>query len=69
LSRQGFPALGATTIPYKLIRPSSLGAEVIITHRPKAWLRRCFLLMNSVSRIRAYCLILLRRWAECPYLK
>ena len=53
LSRQGFPALGATTIPYKLIRPRSAGAEVSITRHPKARLRRCFLLMNSASRIRA----------------
>ena len=36
---------------------------------PKWRLRRCFLLMNSASRIRAYCLILLSRRAECPYLK
>jgi hypothetical protein len=36
---------------------------------PKLRLRRCFLLMNSASRICAYRLILLSRWAECPYLK
>ena len=50
-------------IPYKLTRPSSPGADK--HHRqPKLRLRRCFLLMNSASRIRAYCLILLRRRAE-----
>ena len=31
---------------------------------PKLRLRRCFLLMNSASRIRAYCLILLSLSAE-----
>jgi hypothetical protein len=41
--RQGFPALGATTIPYKLIRPHSLGDRAISTRHPKPRLRRCFL--------------------------
>ena len=40
-----------------------------MTRHPKLRLRRCFLLMNSASRICAYRLILLSRWAECPYLK
>jgi hypothetical protein len=39
-----------------------------MTRHPKLRLRRCFLLTNSASRIRAYCLILLSRWAEWPYL-
>ena len=64
LSRQGLPALGATVIPYKLTRPRSPGDEASITYHPKLRLRRCFLLMNSASRIRAYCLILLSRSAE-----
>ena len=40
-----------------------------MTRHPKLRLRRCFLLMNSASRIRAYCLIVLSRRAEWPYLK
>src|SRR5262249_30125434 len=60
-SRPGFPALGATTIPYKLIRPRSAGDDTSITCHPKPRLRRCFLLRNSASRVRAYCRISLRR--------
>src|SRR6266516_6149168 len=60
LSRQGLPALGATTIPYRLIRPNSLGDRNTSTRHPNPRVRRCFLLTNSASRIRAYCLILLK---------
>jgi hypothetical protein len=35
LSHQGFPALGATGIPYKLTRPRSHGDALSITCRPK----------------------------------
>src|SRR6059058_2770180 len=69
LSRQGFPALGATVIPYRLIRPNSSGDRATSARHPKLRLRQCFLLTNSASRIRAYCRILLSRWAEWPYLK
>jgi hypothetical protein len=53
------PALGATVIPYKLTRPRSPGDDTSMIRHPKWRLRRCFLLMNSASRVRAYCLILL----------
>src|SRR3954468_19073214 len=65
-SRQGFPALGATVIPYKLTRPRAAGGDMGIIGPPKLGLRRCVLLRNSASRIRAYCLIVLSRWAEWP---
>jgi hypothetical protein len=69
LSRQGLPALGETTIPYKSTRPNSLGVKESSTHHPKCRLRRCRLLMNNAIRIRTYNLILLKPLAECPYLK
>ena len=43
-------------IPYRLIRPNSSGDRAISARHPKPRLRRCFLLTNSASRIRAYCL-------------
>jgi hypothetical protein len=69
LSRQGLPALGETTIPYKPIRPNSLGVKVSRPLHPKFRLRRWRLLTNNAIRIRTYCLSLLKRSAECPYLK
>src|SRR3954463_10260981 len=52
LSRQGLPALGETTIPYRPIRPNSFGVKVSIAHQPKDRLRRWRLLKNSATRIR-----------------
>jgi hypothetical protein len=47
------PAPGATVIPCRLIRPNSSGDQASSAHHPKLRLRRCFLLVNSASRIRA----------------
>jgi Amino acid kinase family len=43
-----------TVIPYRLIRPNSSGDQASSAHHPKLRLRRCFLLVNSASRIRAF---------------
>src|SRR3954454_12791505 len=51
-SRQGLPALGETTIPYRPINPNSFGVKVSIAHQPKKRLRRWRLLKNSAMRIR-----------------
>ena len=40
LSRQGLPALGETTIPYRPISPNSFDVKLSNAHRPKCRLRR-----------------------------
>src|SRR3954462_13807009 len=52
LSRQGLPALGETTIPYRPTRPNSFGVKWSSAHQPKDRLRRWRLLKNSATRIR-----------------
>src|SRR5258706_10824423 len=65
-SRQGLPALGETTIPYRLIRPNSLGVKLSNAQVPKCRLRRGGFLMKSATPIPTECLILLSRSAPWP---
>src|SRR4051794_41561612 len=49
-SRQGMPALGETTIPYRPIRPNSFGVKVSIAHQPKDRLRRGGFVQEKAAR-------------------
>src|SRR5258706_5069070 len=66
-SRQGLPALGDTTIPYRLIRPNSLGVKLSNAQVPKCRLRRWRLLLNNGIRIPTEFLFFLCRPAAEPH--